>query len=570
MLSDSRQAMIVLGLDNKRLDADVREAKNKLLGLVKVKGLKGASALGGFMGGFTGNLAAGAIGKLTGMLSGGLESVLEFERGFTRLQIAGGRSANEMDRFRTTIMDVSNATGVARESLLQGASAYVRITGDMAGAEESVGLFAKVVQASGADMEDVANSAAGLRDALNIDPKDFKQAFDILITQGKQGSVELTELAKVTAGLGPQFSKLGHGTGIRGLQQMGAALQVGIKAFGPGKAGEAATALSGFVTAIARNASKFKAGGVSIYSGKLDKKGRPIMRDLRDIIVDIGNSKLAKKQDLLIKAFGDKEPLKFYDIMQKNLALYDELAASRGDFAVDKDSAKWAESSAGKIERAANLAKNALAAAFTPERIQKFADVMGRVVDYMAELIGYVDRFLGHKTKAEVASEKQDEDLASLEKRRADIARKRFGRDIAMAAPGTRRPRDVHRAMQAGGKSIDDLTPDQLYAAFMSDEMRKAVESEMATEAMIAAGLGGRLGTRSQGFKATLGEGFTSNQILSLLGGYIPTTSDPEALRAMATTALAKAMAKEIAKIQFKIENPESEHTNKNRNGRPH
>src|SRR5688572_33503108 len=119
-ISDDRTAMIALGLDTRPLDAGAREVKRKLLGMVDVRGLTRKIAVGNLISG----AVTGGIGKLTDVFAGVAGEVLDFERGLTRLQLTGGRTAGGMHAMRREIDAVSKATSVNRTELLKGAAAY--------------------------------------------------------------------------------------------------------------------------------------------------------------------------------------------------------------------------------------------------------------------------------------------------------------------------------------------------------------------------------------------------------------------------------------------------------------
>jgi hypothetical protein len=60
--------------------------------------------------------------------------------------------------------------------------------------------------------------------------------------------------------------------------------------------------------------------------------------------------------------------------------------------AVNRDLATYLESSAGKMDRAWELAKNKMAEVFTPARIESFANALGHAVDLLAKMVGYIEQ----------------------------------------------------------------------------------------------------------------------------------------------------------------------------------
>lgn len=336
------------------------------------------------------SVADGVVGAATQ----GFDDVVQFEKAMTRFQIAGGVTNGAMQDLRVSLDAVSKSTGISRNELIAGASAYVSLTGDAAGAASQVGLFAKVALASGAEMGDIATAAAALKDNLKIDPSQFEGAFSALIEQGKAGAIELKDLAAELSGIAPLFTQFKGGTGVQGLATLGAALQAGRKGFG--SASEATTGLQALIVAFTRNAKKFK--GVKIFD-KDPKTGIKTFKSFREIVDQIAESKLAKDPNLLTDAFGSVEAKRFFDQLVANRDMLDELEkkSSEGK-AVATDSLAYQTSAAGQLEIAMNNLKLSVTKAFTPELIASFASALekvaalaGKIVDAIVAVTEYSD-----------------------------------------------------------------------------------------------------------------------------------------------------------------------------------
>lgn len=384
------RALISIGAESSKLGRDLGDAKKKLRGFggeakkLLGKGL-GAVGAGGKMLLGGGLLGAGfAAGNVLGDLVGDL---FQFEKGLTRFQIASGKSANQINLMRTAIGDVSRETGVAREQILAGAQTYVDLTGDVAGAERAMRSFARIAQASGSEVSDIATAAAALQQSMGLDSGDIERAFSGLITQGKAGAISLKDLAAELSSVAPRFAKFGV-TGVDGIASLGAALQVARQGFG--SASEAATGLEALMGALAQNSARFQAAGVKIFN--VGRDGRKTFRGFAAILDSIGKSKLAKDPTLLAKAMGSKEASQAFDMLTKNRGLLDDLTRAGLDAgAVQRDLLTYQESAAGKIEKAFNAAKISLAEAFTPERIEKFANALVKVLGLMSSIVDAVD-----------------------------------------------------------------------------------------------------------------------------------------------------------------------------------
>ncbi|MFN0248622.1 MAG: phage tail tape measure protein [Kofleriaceae bacterium] len=380
------RALIAIGADSSKLGGDLNAAKRKLRGFggdskkLLGKGL-GAIGSGGKMllgGGLLGAgfAAGGALGDFAG-------DMLAFEKGLTRFQIASGKTANQVNLLREEINRVSRETGVGRDQILAGAQTYVDLTGDVKGAETAMRSFSKISVASGASMGDIATAAAALQQSLGLESGDITAAFSGLIAQGKAGAVSLKDLAGELSSVAPRFAKFGL-TGVEGVASLGAALQVARQGFG--SASEAATGLEALMGALAQNSAKFQAAGVKIFN--VGKDGRKTFRGFAAIVDSIGRSRLAKDPTLLAKAMGSKEASQTFDMLTKNRALLDDLVTAGQDRnAVERDYLTFQTSAAGKIEKAFNAAKISLAEAFTPERIEKFANALVKILGLVSDIV---------------------------------------------------------------------------------------------------------------------------------------------------------------------------------------
>lgn len=411
-----RNARVELTLDKDRFDRGLeaagrkmrkfaRDGATELSYLDRAKGIAGKAARGlGGAGlglarrGLQGLGVAAAVGGV-GLISMA-DNAMVLEKSLTRYQIATNASDAQLAQFRTRLGEVTRASGVGRQELLDGAAAYVALTGDANGAAAGMELFAKVQNATGAQMADVATTAAAMRDNLAIDPKDFEAGFSALVVQGKAGAVELRDLAAEMADLAPAMSGFKGGKGLRGLIETGAALQVVKK--GAGTASKAATNLAQLSNAMIRNSKKFKAKGIRIF----DRKGEK--RNFLAIIDDIRKKKLTEPQ--LINLLGSSEAMSAMRELLSRKDLLNELIATGADKgAIDRDASKYLESPAGRVQRAWEAVKLKLAEAFTPERIEAFATKLEQLVGHVGTLIdglnavaGFMDKFLNGGPKQHI------------------------------------------------------------------------------------------------------------------------------------------------------------------------
>jgi TP901 family phage tail tape measure protein len=338
-----------------------------------------------------GNLMSGAITKSMDIAVDMGKSVLSFEERLTRLKIAAQETPAVMASLRSEIRKVSDTTGVSKDKILAGAEAYVRLTGDMKTAREQSATFAKVAQATNSEVTDIAETAAALAQNLKVPASEFEAMFSSMAAQGKKGAIELKDLATELSTIAPQWAQFTGGTGTRGVRELGAALQIVKRGFG-GDAAETVTGLSNFLTAVTKKSGRFKEGGVKSFF-TVGPDGKKQLKDVFTIIDQISNSKLAKDPAALTKAFGTVEAYRAYIQLRDNREELNKFVEAGKDAKlVQRDFNEYMSSSSGKIAMSWEQMKNKIAEAFTPERIAAFASALTKVAEWMAKIVGFIDK----------------------------------------------------------------------------------------------------------------------------------------------------------------------------------
>lgn len=382
-MSNRKRAIAELTADDRGLQRGLARAEKRFSSLSRMGGRAfkslgsvAAGALGGLLGG-------GALGG-TALIASEAAKTIKFEESLTRLGINAGAAVGSLADVRRRVFDISSATGVAREDVLQAAASFVALTGDGAAAAASMELFAKISKGTGSSMEDIAASAAAMQQNLRIDPAQFEKAFSILIKGGKAGSVELRDLASLLAGLSPQAARFKGGVGTEGLADLAAALQITRQGFG--SANEAATGLESLMSSIAQHAGRFEDAGIQVFDISAD--GTKTLKSLPDIVNAIASSKLMKDPTALQKAFGRTEAMRAFEQLVKVRGAWRDLSAeTMAANDVAEDYATFQQSSAGRIQGAWNQVKNEVAAALTPERIEAFAAALRGAVGWIQDMV---------------------------------------------------------------------------------------------------------------------------------------------------------------------------------------
>lgn len=355
-------------------------AGDKLIGGIK----NGAQGLGKSLTSMAKDLKQGigqGIGQmLFGNIKDAIGGVFEFERALTRFKIAGNMTAKESADLAKEMGKIARESGLSRDEILKGAKAYQTLTGDTKGAIQSASLFAKIANATGTDMEAIARTANSLTKNLKIDPKDFKEAFSALVVQGDAGAVELEDMAARLSDVAPDFAMFQGGTGIDGMKQLGASLQILRDKFG-GDFSNVATGLRGTMNQIVAKADKLKKAGVQIFN-KDPKTGKKSLKGFLEIVTAIGNSKLAKDPALLIKTL-TPEAAKSINALNANKAVLNDLVRLSSDQgAIDRKSAEYRESAAARWDQLLQKIKTSVTDLFSTERVQAFVDLMGTALGY--------------------------------------------------------------------------------------------------------------------------------------------------------------------------------------------
>ena len=309
-----------------------------------------------------GSVLSGIQTKLIGLAVGfgaamQARNAFSFRKGLEDLDIASSGAVGSMDSVRDKILEVSDATGVAKETILEGTSAFVALTGDGKAAADSMAVFAKVSAASGAEISDIAGAAAALNQNLGITPDKFEKAFSVLVAGGKAGAIELKEVSALFARLTPAASKFSGGKGIGGLAKISSALQLVRQ--GAGSASEASTQLESLMRSLTsvNTGTKLKKAGISVFNK--DKS----IKSLDEIVSEI--NKKGFRRDKLNDIFGRGEATSAFESLTKVKGAWADLAKKTSDANdVAEDYAKRQKLATQRITKAWNKLKNALTRAF--------------------------------------------------------------------------------------------------------------------------------------------------------------------------------------------------------------
>lgn len=399
------RATVEITASSRKLGRGLKEARDEFseFGRGIRRSIAGESLMSKAGGSAVGNMVASGAQAVGGFLVDQFKETLAFEDALTRLGITARKSPEYMRAFGNSVRQTSSATGVAASEILGGASAYVALTGDMDGASTAASQWARVAQATGSTVSDVAQSAAALKQNLKIDPADMEAAFSALAVQGKEGAIELRDLSQELAQIAPQWANFEGGSGLQGLKELGAAMQIVKRGFG-GDAGETTTGLQSFLNSVRQHARQLKGAGVEVFT--TDEKGNKRLKNVLEIVDAIGDSKLMKNPTALGKALGRVEALRAFEQLHENRKELEQLVETASDAnVINRDLGTYLDSAAGRQKVAWQQAKNEIAAAFTPERIELFTKAVTGAVSALAKVVSAIGAVLdGAKKVGEMAA----------------------------------------------------------------------------------------------------------------------------------------------------------------------
>lgn len=205
-----------------------------------------------------------------------LKDAAEFNYQLQLIGNTANMTKQEIADLSRLIMDSSKTTGQSATTLQKALGFLIAAGMDTKTAVASIVTIGRTATAAGADIEDLAQAAFVLNDSLKIAPKDLQSALDTLAQAGKEGNVELKNMAKVLPVLGSGMVALKM-TGREAAATMGAALEIARK--GAPTADAAATNMENFFNKITSPETRKKAEknfGLDIYGVITDaqKKGK--------------------------------------------------------------------------------------------------------------------------------------------------------------------------------------------------------------------------------------------------------------------------------------------------------
>ena len=269
-----------------------------------------------------------------------MKGASEFEYKLQLIGNTANMTSAEIARLSADIMASSKATNQSATSTQSAIGFLIAAGMELGTARQLMTPVGKTATATGGEVEDMAKAVFTLNDSLKIKPGDMMAAMDTLATAGKEGNVELKDMAKQLPVLASGFVALKM-EGREAAATIGAALQIARK--GTDTAEKAATNMENYIAKI-------------MSPETLKKAKKNFNLDLYKIIQDAqkkGANPFEKSFEAIMKAtkgdqkligdlFQDMQVQSFLRPMIQNYDKYLEIKAKalKGDGAVDSDFAK--------------------------------------------------------------------------------------------------------------------------------------------------------------------------------------------------------------------------------------
>jgi len=329
-----------------------------------------------------GTLAGVGVGMMapgyaiTRGLGGAVDEASALNSELRQISITGDMTDERMDALRRTIIRTSAVTGQSTSALVESTGFMIAAGSTLDAAERSQMAIGKTAAAYKADMLEIAQTSFVLTDALGILPEKLQGSLGIMAKAGKEGNVELRDMAKLIPTLSSSMVAL-KVNGNEAVATIAAGLQIARK--GAASSDEAGNNMKNFLTKVMSPDTLKKAQdkfGLDLYGviTKAQKSGNNPVEAALDAI-----SRVTKggDQKLLGDLFQDMQVQSFLRPMLQNMDEYrrikaEALGAASGSM-IDEDFARVANDMDVGTKRLGNawenlkiMVGNALAPALVP------------------------------------------------------------------------------------------------------------------------------------------------------------------------------------------------------------
>jgi TP901 family phage tail tape measure protein len=262
----------------------------------------------------------------------GLTSITKDAAGFENVLSDIANTAGEplevLGLLRSSLYDISTLSKTAQtpEELAKGLAVLVASGRDLkTEALPSLLAMGRATTATGAGIEDIANTSNAFLSGFKILPESLSKAFDIAAMAGKQGQFELKDMAMFLPSLGARAQKAGL-TGEAGLIRMTAALQAVRKS--TGTSAEAANYMENLLDGLMspQVISNFAKIGVNLEASVKDGLSKGVSS--LDTVISLVKAKTGGDAFGIARLFQDKQARDALTALIQNEGVYSSVQSS--------------------------------------------------------------------------------------------------------------------------------------------------------------------------------------------------------------------------------------------------
>lgn len=375
----------------KAAQATIAQERNRAIGSMASTGIK---------------YAMGAGGAVLGVVGAAVHQSLRTGELANRLSVnsrqAGETAVNPRILQKEAEAVAGKTPGVKTDDLLRGLTTFVNLTGDLKSARSNASTFATVAQASGADLGDVATTAAAMAQKFGIKTaEEMEDAFASLYQQGKQGAMTLDQVASQMARLSAAGARFGL-KGATGLAQLGGLANLARTS--TGSAEQASTSTEQMLAHFVQNAPKLLAAGVHVFDQKTHK-ANDINETIVQTVQKVGGQNMAAKTIQLQHLMGEEGIRGISPMLDTYKSKFQEVGAQGGS---NKDAEAAAVSALrdqlyratmttetfGGIQRDAAQIQQSASAQLTGAWEKVVAQVGDRLVPAIVPLVGKFEQLV--------------------------------------------------------------------------------------------------------------------------------------------------------------------------------
>lgn len=270
-------------------------------------------------------------------LLGAAKDAAEFDKEMQNIGNTADMTAAQIAALKQSIFEASKQTGRGIGDVQAGIGFLVAAGLDVGRAQQSIVAIGRTATAESANIEDLSKASFTLIDSMGVKPTALADALDILTQSGKEGNVELRDMAAQLPTLGAQFKGLKM-QGRDAVATLGAALEIARK--GAADPAEAANNMRNFMAKVLSPATLQKAKqnfGLDLYKIIQDAQksgGNPFEASVKAIMHATDGD--AKKMGEL---FTDMQVQNFLRPLMQNWSEYQRIKAKALDShgVVDRD-----------------------------------------------------------------------------------------------------------------------------------------------------------------------------------------------------------------------------------------